>query len=156
MLNKSFTLIEVIIAIFLLTVGTVGAFSLMQKTIAFTAISSSQLAAAYLAQEGIEVVRNIRDTNYLEASSWDDGLGAASDYRLDHQSSSFPDIGCGNYLKYDGNFYSCSSDASAKFQRKITITKPAADKMTIEVEVSWQERGASYHVLAETELYDWR
>ncbi len=65
MINKSFTLIEVIIAIFILTMGTVGAFSLIQRTIAFTSISSSRLTAAYLAQEGMEIARNIRDSNYL-------------------------------------------------------------------------------------------
>ena len=52
-------MIESTIAIFLLIVGTVGAFTLIQKTITFTAISSSQLVASYLAQEGIEVIRNI-------------------------------------------------------------------------------------------------
>ena len=118
MKSKAFTLIESIVAIFLLTVGTVGGFSLLQKTIAFTSITSSQLVAAYLAQEGIEIIRNIRDTNYLEVMPWDDELSAAADYRLDYQSTSFPDLICGEYLKYDGNFYACSSDDSAKFQRR--------------------------------------
>jgi len=154
--SKAFTLIEVTVAIFLITVGTVGAFSLIQRTIAFTSISSSQLAAAYLAQEGIEVVRNIRDTNYLEFMPWDDGLSATADYRLDYQSTNFPDFGCGNYLKYDGNYYACSSDSSAKFQRKITITKPEDDQMVVSVEVSWQERGRGHQVVSQTELYNWR
>lgn len=156
MKSKAFTLIEATIAIFLVTVGTVGAFSLIQRTIAFTSISSSQLTAAYLAQEGIEVIRNIRDTNYLEVMPWDDGLSATANYRLDYQSTGFPDLSCGNYLKYDGNFYTCSSDGSAKFQRKITITKPEADRMKVSVEVSWQERGRSHQFVSQTELYNWR
>lgn len=156
MQNQAFTLIETIIAIFLLIVGTVGAFSLIQKSIIFTSISSSRLVAFYLAQEGIEVIRNIRDTNYLEKTVWDDGISLDSDYRLDYRSLNFPDITCGDYLKYDGNFYSCSLDSSAKFQRKISISKPEAGKMTVSVEVTWQERGVSYQVLAQTELYNWR
>ena len=156
MFNKGFTLIETTVAIFLITVGTVGAFSLIQRTVAFTSISSSQLAAAYLAQEGIETIRNIRDTNYLKTMPWDDGLGAGDDYRLDYQSASFPDLSCGNYLKYDGNFYTCSFDDSAKFQRKITITKSEVDRMEISVEVTWQERGRGHQVVSQTELYNWR
>ncbi|MDP3991098.1 MAG: prepilin-type N-terminal cleavage/methylation domain-containing protein [Candidatus Nealsonbacteria bacterium] len=74
MLNKGFTLIEVIVAIFLLTVGSVGAFSLVQSIISFSSLAVSRLEAVYLAQEQLEVVRNTRDTNYLEGSSWLDGV----------------------------------------------------------------------------------
>jgi len=156
MFNKSFTLIEVIVAMFLLTVGTVGSFSLIQRTIAFTSISYSQLVASYLAQEGIEAIRNIRDTNYLEGSVWDDGLGLGADYRLDYQSESFPDLLCGNYLKHNGSFYVCSPDSDSKFQRQVTIVRPELDKIIVSVKVSWQERGRSHQVLAQTELYNWR
>ena len=151
-----FTLIEIVVAMFLLIVGTVGAFALIQRTIAFTAVSSSQLVASYLSQEGIEIIRNIRDTNYLEGSVWDDGIGLGADYRLDYQSLNFPDVTCGNYLKHNGNFYVCSSDATGKFQRKITITKPELDKIIVSVEVSWQERARTHQVFTQTELYNWR
>lgn len=153
---KGFTLIEIIVATFLLTVGTIGGFSLIQKTISFTSISSSQLTAFYLAQEGIEIIRNIRDTNYLEGSAWDDGISSGADYRLDYQSNSFPDVLCEDYLKDNGIFFACSSDSSSKFQRQITITKPEADKMVVSVRVDWQERGRSHQVFVQTELYNWR
>ena len=80
-MKKGFTLIEIVVAIFLLTVGTMGAFSLIQQTIAFTSIASAQLAATYLAQEGIETIRNIRDSNFLANSTWDNGL-ASSDWQV--------------------------------------------------------------------------
>ena len=133
MLNKgkSFTLIEVIIALFLITVGMLGPFALLQKTLAFTAITSSQLVASYLAQEGVELVRNIRDTNWLGRESWDNGLTECSS-------------GCefGSTL--------------AGFARKITIQEPTDDQMVVSVEVSWQERGRTHYVYAQTELYDWK
>ena len=154
--GAGFTLIETVVAIFLLTTGVVGSFSLMQRVTAFASISSSQLAASYLAQEGIEIIRNIRDTNYLEGSAWDAGIGAATDFRLDYRSQNFPDAACGNYLKYAGNFYACSTDTSSKFQRQVTVTKPAVDKMSVSVTVKWAERGREHQVVAQTELYDWR
>ena len=131
MQNKSFTLIEVIVAIFLITVGTVGAFTLMQRTIAFTAVSSSQLVASYLAQEGIEIIRNIRDTNYLEVSVWDDGL-SSSGWQV---------------VNMNGQ--------PTKFQRRVTITA-GADMLNVLVEVKWSERGSSHQVVVQTKLYNWR
>lgn len=156
MANKSFTLIEALVAIFLLTVGVAGSFALMQRVTSFTSTYSSQFIASYLAQEGIEIIRNIRDTNYLERRSWDTGIGANTDFRLDYRSQVFPDATCGNYLQHNGNFYICSTDPANKFQRQITVSVPAADKMTVSVEVSWTERGLQQKVVAQTELYNWR
>ena len=73
-MKKAFTLIEVLIAIFLITVGIAGAFDLIQRTVAFSAISSSRLEAVYLAQEGIEIIRNTRDSNWLAENPWDSGI----------------------------------------------------------------------------------
>ena len=129
MLNKnSFTLIETLVAISLLTVGTVGAFTLIQKTIAFTSVVSSQLQASYLSQEGIEIVRNIRDTNYLKGENWNEGL----------PQGDWP-----------------AETLLTKFERIINIAY-AGDQMLVSVEVSWQERGREHEVVAQTELYNWR
>lgn len=70
--NKGFTLLEVIIAIFLITVGITAVLLLITKTLGAMSLSFSQLKAAYLAQEGIEVIRNIRDTNWVEGNEWKD------------------------------------------------------------------------------------
>jgi Tfp pilus assembly protein PilV len=155
MKNRSFTLIETVMAIFILTVGTVGAFSLIQKTISFSSITSSRLVAAYLAQEGIEIVRNIRDTNYLQKIPWDTGLsacaaGCEADYN-DSALSSYSD----RFLKIDSAFYTYDSGADTLYKRKITIV-PQANVLEVKVEVDWTERGRSHQVTAQTELYDWR
>ena len=128
MLNKkSFTLIEVIVAIFLITVGAGGAFILIQRTIAFTDIISSQLTATYLAQEGIEMVRNARDSNWLAGNEWDLNLPSGTEIIL------------------------------GKFERTITITEiPPDTALLISVEVSWQEWGRTHQVTAQTKLYNWR
>ena len=65
-MKRGFTLVEVLVSIFIVTVGAGGAFSLVQKTLNFTTNAALQLEASYLAQEGIEIVRNIRDTNLLK------------------------------------------------------------------------------------------
>lgn len=163
--RRGFTIIELVIAIFLLTVGTGAAVAVIQSTTGFSAVASSQLTASYLAQEGIEIIRNQRDSNWLAQTgnpglAWDNGISAANDYRLDYKSRAFPDVGCslgaGNFLKYDGSFYNCSTGAETRFKRKITVTKPQADEMIVSVEVAWSERGRDHLVVAQTKLKNWK
>lgn len=164
-MRRGFTIIELVVAIFLVTVGTGAAMAVIQSTIGFSAITSGQLTASYLAQEGIEIIRNQRDNNWLAQRenpglAWDNGITAAIDYRLDYRSRSFPDAGCAlgadNYLKYDGSFYNCLSGAETQFKRKITIIKPGADEMAVSVQVSWSERGREHQVTAQTKLRNWK
>jgi type II secretory pathway pseudopilin PulG len=164
-MSKSFTLIEIIVAMFLLTVGAGAAFGVIQTTIELTSAASNQLIASYLAQEGVELIRNIRDGNYLKQRtdpeiSWDRAISIGSDYRLDYQSDGFPDIGCnlgiGNFLKFNGEFYNCFDGEETKFKRKITVEKPEEDTIKIIVEVSWTEFGRPYQVAVQTNLSNWR
>ena len=50
------------------------------KGIAATQDVSAETTAHYLAQEGLEVVRNIRDTNFIAGANvpWDSGFGSGS------------------------------------------------------------------------------
>jgi len=63
--EKGFTLIEITIAIFILAIAVVGIFSAFFVVTIMTADSVDRLTATYLAQEGMEVVRNIRDQNWI-------------------------------------------------------------------------------------------
>ena len=151
--NRSgFTLIEVIVAIFILTIGVMGAYAVVQQIIASTSITSSRLVAAYLAQEGIEIVRNIRDTNFILGNDWDNGLGTGEkevDYTMENELESWTD----RYLKIKSNgFYNYDSGSPTRFKRKITITKVEAYKREILVEVFWEGGKVS----AKEYLYNWR
>ena len=85
-INKKggFSILEVMSAIFILSVGMGGALSLMNQTLSAASVVKQRVTASYLAQEGIEIVRNIRDTNWLQSrgdpskSPWDDGLDDGS------------------------------------------------------------------------------
>jgi len=159
--QKGFTLLEVLAAIFLITIGVVGTFTLVQKTITFTQVSSSRLTAAYLAQEGIEIVRNIRDSNFLKIHqgvggvSWNDGLtGCSGDCEADYNDLALVPY-AGRFLKIDAGFYNYDSGADTLFKRKITITPEGTDILKVLVQVQWQERGRSYEVIAQENLYNW-
>ncbi len=63
--QRSFTLLETIVAIYVLLAGITGAMNLAQQNIGAITLFRHQLIAANLAQEGAELVRNKRDTNAL-------------------------------------------------------------------------------------------
>ncbi len=68
--NKSgFTFVETLVAITVLLVAVVAPMSLAQDGIVAAKLSQDQIVAFYLGQEGIEVVKNLRDGNRLANAS---------------------------------------------------------------------------------------
>ncbi len=65
-------LLEAIIGIGVIIAGTVGTVTLIMATIKAGRSTNNQVVAASLAREGIEVVRNLRDTNWLRIQANED------------------------------------------------------------------------------------
>lgn len=163
-------MLEMMMAIFVILVGVLGVMSLIQRVLFFGSISHSRLAAAYLAQEGIEIIRNIRDTNWLEARTltnlWDEGLtvcggaGFIVDYNHSYGPNQLdPTFPCysGQYLNIDANgFYGYSPGVQTKFKRKIKISSISSDTLNVLVEISWTDKEASYSLSVQENLYNWR
>ncbi len=63
--KRSFTLLETIVAIYVLLSGIVGAMTLAQENLKALSYFRDQLIAANLAQEAAELVRNKRDSTFL-------------------------------------------------------------------------------------------
>lgn len=79
--QKGQTLVELVVAISIILIGVVSALVLTMVTIRGGKESGMQVTAANLAREGVEVVRQKRDSNWLKIESntlsfsqWDDGL----------------------------------------------------------------------------------
>jgi len=132
--RKAFTMLELIVAIFVISFALLGIYSIVQEIIIYNSIASSRLIAAYLAQEEIENVRNIRDRNWLQKKQWDVDISSTN------------------------GFISCNPPFS-RFSKRITIIKPSDDgglkKMEVLVEVEWKQNGKNYSVAAMENLYNW-
>lgn len=63
--QTGFTLIETLVAVTILTLAVVGPLFTANRAIVAAQMSRDQLTASYLAQEGIEYVRAVRDNEYL-------------------------------------------------------------------------------------------
>ena len=159
MLNKKnketgFSLIELLAAIFFVSVAMSGLLFAISKSMGDIENSSLRLRAIYLAQEGVEIVRNIRDTNWLEGVSWDQGLNSGS-WEADYQTQELTDTYDGDSLLIDGGFYNYTSGTSTPFKREIIIEKPESDQIKVTVVVRWKAKG-SHQVSAQEILYNWR
>ncbi len=70
-MKKGFTLLETLIAIAIMTVAVGAAFGMAQKSFQFTYQVKNQATAYFLAAEGLELVRNMRDNTALTNSALD-------------------------------------------------------------------------------------
>lgn len=164
-------LLEVIVAIGVITTGLVSALGLTVANLATTQTSAMRIVAANLAREGIEVVRNIRDNNWLTLTEekWDQGLKCDDqtgtvEYEateVNCAANSFDDAKL--YQDGDGFFSHQISDTETAYQRLIILDDICAEgegscqKIGIRVrsQVQWQERGTTHSLTAEEWLYNW-
>ena len=71
--NKAFTLVEMMVAVSIFTVSILGMISILASGLSNTSYAKQKMVATYLAQEGIEYMRNMRDTYVLyqpSTSGW--------------------------------------------------------------------------------------
>lgn len=62
--KKAFSIIEVLIGIFIFSMWLMSVYMLLQSSININLDNKNRIIASNLAREGIELVRNIRDSNY--------------------------------------------------------------------------------------------
>lgn len=162
--SKGFTFLETIVAIFVVSVALVGGLGALTTILKSSHFSYNKLIASYLAQEGIEMVRNVRDTNWLEnryssATDWDKGLnGCSSGCQIDYRKFGSEDPVFQSFdnskLKIDSNgFYQYDSGSDTMFSRKITITPQGQDILIVKAEVFWKEGGKDHSVSFQSKLY---
>ena len=164
--EKGFTLLETLVSIFVVITGIVGVHATLVKTTNQTNYVSSKFIAVYLAQEGVEIVRNIRDTNWVKDNNWDIGISVSvpeeRGWEADYSDTSLTHAYDGDFLMIDGNdFYNYTSGSVTNFKRKIVISDkknldatapPDYEKMTVTVTVYWGDES----VEVKEHLYDWR
>ncbi len=71
---KGFTLLEVLVAISILIITITATFSAAQNGLSSAIEARDQVVAFYLAQEAVELVRNVRDENSLQGVNWLSGI----------------------------------------------------------------------------------
>ncbi|MBU2579067.1 prepilin-type N-terminal cleavage/methylation domain-containing protein [Patescibacteria group bacterium] len=152
--GEGFTLIEIMIVISVLCIGIVAIYSLVSKSISVGSSNVNSFLASQLAKEGVEIVRNARDANWLKGVNWITGLtGCSNGCEGDYNDSTLSPWN-NRFLKIDSNgFYNYETGTDTKFKRKIIITTPFATSTSVEVQVIWPGLGSPF--IVKENLYDW-
>ena len=165
-MNKGFTLIETLVAISILLVAVTAAMTLSFQSIRTASLIKNKFVASMLAQEGIELVKNQRDSNFIENEDWLERLDAclgANPCRARLKSTdakvNFPACGGGTCppLQIGSNyFYGYDSGVSTIFTRTIVIREIIPDQEAeVTVTVEWQERFSPQSVTIVGNIFNW-
>jgi hypothetical protein len=160
-----------------ISIGMLGIVSLVIQNMQAQNVNQSYLVASMLAQEGLELVRNIRDENWVQGRDWKLGGGAGSvtdiiqdgtlfvngTYAIDKRGEIYDatddvdlitDSGARLYL--NGGFYDhVDTGERTPFSRLITVTDHG-EYVDVNALVEWFERGRKHDYEAATVLYNWR
>ncbi len=180
-LHKSaFTLVEVIIGVAILSIVMASITVLTIVSIQANQANVNRLTGYYLAQEGLEGLRNMRDSNWLQNYGWARNAGWGIDfesdgyYTVDYQPhatqpwvlSQVTDTTVGTELTLvkdssEKVFYVHDVDISwtelsSKFNRYIEVTHVSEGILQATAVVFWDDHGRTIEVEVSTELTDWR
>ena len=167
--QKAFTLVEVLIAVSILTIGILSGFILITKVLYNTAVIQDRLIASFLAQEGIELVRQVRDSNFLqimngESVEWEDELADGS-YTIESKAGSEQSVDLVFYdeieeipdFRYDDNtkIYNYTTGEPTTFNRRIRITTINDDEIRVESIMKWTTKRIDFTLTVEDHLFNW-
>ena len=180
--TAGFTLVEMLVAVSIFSLSVLALLSVLSQGISDTNYTKKKVIAAYLAAEGIEYMRNLRDTYALFSSSAQDGwndfnvkllssacAGANGCYfnpsSLDFSSQDMPitslamaactpDCPALLYDEATGR-YGYDSGADSGYVRKIQITRTNADETKVSTTVFWQQNSGTYQITFTETLFNW-
>lgn len=74
--TSGFTLVEVMAAVTILSIGLIGSLNLINYNLRNISFQKNKIIASGLVEDGMERVRNIRDTNWLNEKNEEEGVDA--------------------------------------------------------------------------------
>jgi len=165
--NRGFTLLETMVAIFILVLSITGPMVFAQSGLRAAFLARDQITAFFLAQDAIETIKNLRDENGLNGDAWltnictDSPCTVYIDTTEENPVTASCVGGVCNPLETDafGRFvYGLNPPNPSRFTRTITVneTVPNIEAQLI-VEVSWDSnvRVGDARIVVQENIYNW-
>ncbi len=179
--RSGFTLVETLIAVSIFTVSLLGIMSVLASSISNTTYTKQKMVATYLAQEGVEYVRNMRDTYifYTSNGDWNGFTGKLSSCGVGSEcglnTSLFSNLADANLIKKcvdspnickvylnNGSYNTNSTGTDSGFTRKIWMTKAdglpfinSVNEVKIYSRVDWTQGSGKYNMTFSENLFNW-
>ncbi|HXK35128.1 MAG TPA: prepilin-type N-terminal cleavage/methylation domain-containing protein [Candidatus Paceibacterota bacterium] len=165
-----FTLIETLVALAIFSASVVALISVTASGVANTNFAKNKITASYLAQEGVELVRNIRDNAILGSNDWTEFLsdigpcgGGCTIDPVDLGVSGCANAGgCQLFYTSSGNdpgFYrpTISLGEESIFYSLIVVDNNFSSGAEAKVisTIFWNQGGAQRRVSASENLFNW-
>lgn len=179
--QKGFTLLEVLIAITILIFAITATFTAAQSGLQSSIESKEQVIAYYMAQEAVEFIRNVRDTNSLAGVTWLTGVAdqagdpcypgkACSVDVIANKLSSCPSGpgSCANLVQdssSSSSTYGMYGDAynghpvswtSVNFKREIRVVVVNSNEIQVTVDVTWNRGSFSRVFTVHESIFNWQ
>lgn len=173
--HKGFTLIETLVAIFILVISITGPMSVAQSSLKASFLARDQIVAHYLAQDAIEFIKNYRDEAMLAGNDWRERADLTACFANPNKKcnvntipSNHAFVNCSasgtnpcSELKIDGDYFSAgNSGTDSKFTRNIYFSKPSndSDETQIVVTVSWNTNlflTGTRQIVVQENIFNW-
>lgn len=165
--DAGFTLIEVVLVLMMTAIVFVGIFALYANTIKNDVESRYEIIASNLAQEGVEIVRNVRDESVLNGGLNDgninDDLSTGSCYPYISAAGAICDNSHVEDIELVNGLYQNSSAAltDPTFERVCDISDDGSptEKIIVKCTVSWKsfvDSSIQRDVTVTSVLTNWR
>jgi Tfp pilus assembly protein PilV len=140
--KKGFLLIEAMFATTVMVFGIVAIIPLVTFSLKEATASRDQVIAGMLAQEGAELVQNLRDNNLVKSKdAFQDNFPSSDkdNCRVDYKSTDTKDCDAASMaLRLNSEkYYEYGSGDETKFQRKIKLDFITAEKLEVISVVVW-------------------
>jgi Tfp pilus assembly protein PilV len=170
--KSGFTIVETLVAIAILVGVIIGSIGAVQTGLSSYIYSKNQIMAFYLAQEGFEQVRNIRDENALNGRNWLSGIAANSSDPCYFGNTCTVDVtnsthlarcsaGAGfcpvfNQDPVTGFFGYNNAWPTTVFRREVVLSSVNEDEIAITVTVDWSKGSVSRQFKARENILNWQ
>ncbi|MDO8569485.1 MAG: prepilin-type N-terminal cleavage/methylation domain-containing protein [bacterium] len=172
--GRGFTIVESLVAITILVLVVTGVASAIQTGISSYIFSKDQIIAFYLAQEGFEQIRNIRDENALKdpPQPWLTGISNSGDPCEFNKTCAADPVPLGNPLLFrcgdapgscpvlrqssSGFFGYDSSWSPTIFRREIVLTQINPKEISVLVTVNWSKGVVNRQFRTKENLLNWQ
>lgn len=138
--NSGFTLIEMVIVVVFVSVTFIAIYQLFASTIKQDTESRYEIIASNLAQEGVEMIRNMRDENELNNEDIDQDIGSSC-RPVANSNGIVSCSGSSDNICLISGRYQYFSSCSEQFKRICAVTDDGASppkQMEVKCTVTWK------------------
>lgn len=154
--RRGFTLVETLVAIAILMIAIAGPLVIATKGLTSALYSKDQMIASFLAQESMEVIKNVHDNNIAGSGvqNWLANLSGcteenpcdASGINTSRIQTDCPDDGCPVYYSGSSGYNAYGDGDQTQFSRRFWIDQIRAEEQLVHVVVTWKVGSVPFEI----------